>query len=59
MARSGHELLERMTQEENRFNERILGGLSATDRETMIRTLTAIKRVLSMQIVPVGACDDD
>jgi MarR family transcriptional regulator, transcriptional regulator for hemolysin len=59
MARSGHELLERMTQEENRFNERILGGLSATDREMMIRTLTTIKRVLSTQIVPAGACDDD
>jgi MarR family transcriptional regulator for hemolysin len=59
MARSGHELLERMTQEENRFNERILSGLSATDRETMIRTLTTIKRILSTQIVAEGDCSDD
>ena len=43
-----------MTHEENRFNERVLGGLSATDRETMIRTLTAIKRVLSTQIAAGG-----
>jgi DNA-binding MarR family transcriptional regulator len=59
MAEPGYELLERMTHEEIRFNERVLGGLSATDRETMIRTLTAIKRVLSTQIVPGEACDED
>jgi MarR family transcriptional regulator, transcriptional regulator for hemolysin len=59
MAEPGYELLERMTHEEIRFNERVLSGLSATDRETMIRTLTAIKRMLSTQIVPGEACDDD
>jgi MarR family transcriptional regulator for hemolysin len=52
MARSGHELLQRMTEEENQFNERILAGLSASDRATMIRTLTAIKQVLSTQVAP-------
>jgi DNA-binding MarR family transcriptional regulator len=59
MAEPGYGLLERMTHEEIRFNERVLSGLSATDRETMIRTLTAIKRVLSTQIVAGEVCDED
>jgi MarR family transcriptional regulator for hemolysin len=49
MARTGRQLLARMMREENQFNERILGGLSQADRDTMIRTLSRIKRALSEQ----------
>jgi DNA-binding MarR family transcriptional regulator len=55
MARSGHDLLERMMREENQFNERILGSLSVSDRDTMIRTLSAIKQALSSQVARPGA----
>jgi MarR family transcriptional regulator for hemolysin len=57
MARSGRQLLARMMREENRFNERILSGLSHADRDTMIRTLSRIKHALSEQFaatVPPG-----
>jgi MarR family transcriptional regulator, transcriptional regulator for hemolysin len=47
MAAAGYRLLEHMTAAENRFNERILSGLSPSDRETLIRTLTRIKEVLA------------
>ena len=50
MTRTGRQLLKRMTQEENRFNERLLRGLSFADRELMVQRLTQIKRVLSKQI---------
>jgi MarR family transcriptional regulator, transcriptional regulator for hemolysin len=59
MARAGHQLLKRMTQEENVFNERILRDLSPHDRETMIRTLTFIKRALSEQIGTGSTAEDD
>jgi MarR family transcriptional regulator for hemolysin len=59
MARAGHQLLKRMTQEENVFNERILRDLSPHDRETMIRTLTFIKRALSEQIGTGSAPEED
>jgi MarR family transcriptional regulator, transcriptional regulator for hemolysin len=49
MAEPGHELLRRMTQSENSFNERILGGLSQADRQATIRTLSALKEALSKQ----------
>jgi MarR family transcriptional regulator for hemolysin len=49
MARPGRQLLARMMREENRFNERILSGLSDADRDTMIRTLSRIKHALSEQ----------
>jgi DNA-binding MarR family transcriptional regulator len=50
MARAGQQLLKQMTQEENRFNERILRDLSWEDRELMIQRLTQIKHALSQQI---------
>jgi MarR family transcriptional regulator for hemolysin len=50
MARAGRLLLKRMTQEENTFNERSLGHLSASDRQAMIRALSAIKLVLAAQL---------
>jgi MarR family transcriptional regulator, transcriptional regulator for hemolysin len=59
MARAGHQLLKQMTQEENVFNERILHDLSQQDRETMIRTLTCIKRALSEQIGTGSAPEED
>jgi len=49
VAEAGHQLLKRMTQAENLFNERTLGGLSAADRQTMIRALTVVKQALSSQ----------
>jgi DNA-binding MarR family transcriptional regulator len=59
MARAGHQLLKQMTQEENVFNDRILRDLSQHDRETMIRTLTCIKRALSEQIGTGSAPEED
>jgi DNA-binding MarR family transcriptional regulator len=50
MAAAGHDLLERMTQAENQFNERILRGLSMGERKTLIRTLSLVKQVLATQV---------
>ena len=54
MAKAGRQLLKRMTEAENLFNERILGGLSAADRRTMIRTLLLVKQALATQFTAVG-----
>jgi MarR family transcriptional regulator, transcriptional regulator for hemolysin len=59
MARAGHQLLKQMMQEEIVFNERILRDLSQHDRESMIRTLTCIKRALSQQIDTGAAPEED
>jgi DNA-binding MarR family transcriptional regulator len=58
MARAGHQLIKQMTQEEMRFNEQILEGLSIEDRETTIRTLTLVKRALSKQIDALGSSEE-
>jgi MarR family transcriptional regulator, transcriptional regulator for hemolysin len=60
MARAGQQLLKQMMQQETYFNERILRDLSQQDRDTMIRTLTHIKRALSQQIdTGSGIADED
>jgi DNA-binding MarR family transcriptional regulator len=59
MARAGHQILKQMMQEENVFNERILRDVPQHDRETMIRTLTGIKRALSEQIGTASATEED
>jgi len=59
MAKAGRQLLKRMTQEENQFNERTLGPLSPTDRETMIRALAHIKQLLSAQFSSASEADGD
>jgi MarR family transcriptional regulator for hemolysin len=58
MARAGHQLLQQMTQQEISFNKRILRELSQHDRDTMIRTLTCIKRALSQQITGFATEED-
>lgn len=59
MARAGHQLLQQMMQQEIHFNKRILSDLSQHDRDTMIRTLTCIKRALSQQIDTGSATEED
>jgi MarR family transcriptional regulator for hemolysin len=50
MAKAGHQLLKRMTQEELRFNERILEGVLSAERAAMIRILAKMKSALSKQV---------
>jgi DNA-binding MarR family transcriptional regulator len=52
LARSGQQLVRKMTLEENRFNDRILHELSGSDREQLIRLLAKIKLALSQYDAP-------
>jgi MarR family transcriptional regulator, transcriptional regulator for hemolysin len=59
MAKAGRQLLKRMMQEENQFNERTLGHLSPADSETMIRVLAHIKQILSAQFSSATEAEGD
>ncbi|MBL6749511.1 MAG: MarR family transcriptional regulator [Nevskia sp.] len=52
LARSGQQLVRKMTLEENRFNDRILNELNGADREQLIRLLSKIKHALIQYGVP-------
>jgi DNA-binding MarR family transcriptional regulator len=47
LARSGQQLVRKMTLEENRFNDCILHALSGADRDQLIRLLSRIKLALT------------
>jgi DNA-binding MarR family transcriptional regulator len=47
MLRAAHQLMKKLTVEEAKFNDRILRGLSDTEREELLRMLSLIKRELS------------
>jgi MarR family transcriptional regulator for hemolysin len=47
MTRAAHQLVRRMTNEEDRFNQQVLAKLSSDDRNELIRLLTDVKTSLS------------
>jgi len=59
MAKAGHQLLKRMTLEENRLNELILKDLSPAERESMIEHLGCIKQALLEQISSDSGSEED
>jgi MarR family transcriptional regulator, transcriptional regulator for hemolysin len=47
LSRAAQQLVRRMTNEEDRFNQQILGKLSSTERDDLIRLLDSVKTALS------------
>lgn len=57
MLRPAHQLMKKLTVEEAKFNDRILRGLSAHEREELLRALSLIKGALSE--FDVSEADDE
>lgn len=47
MLRSAHQVMKTLMQEEAKFNDRVLAGLTLEDRENLLRMLSKIKKGLS------------
>ena len=47
MLRAAHQLMKKLTVEEAKFNERVLGGLSVHEQQELLRMLSLIKSALS------------
>ncbi|ENQ3158598.1 TPA: MarR family winged helix-turn-helix transcriptional regulator [Pseudomonas aeruginosa] len=52
MLRSAHQVMKTLMQEEAKFNDRVLAGLTLDDRENLLRMLARIKKALSDVEVP-------